>query len=303
MKRFRDPLIPSEPAGQRPHLDIGEGEVLVGDPDHLAGGLTPREGNVRCLAPGQHEVGRRRQRSRDLAEERRSRRARRDLVHVVKQQAHIQWRPPDQRVDDFPRPPSSSAARPASTPADGHGVEKRRGKAERVFVCRLTAQPHVNPAGRGLVSPYCLSQNGCLAEARPRNEQRHGPVPAALEQPNEPQSRYLDVEGTRQAERAGQQRHGRRGLSGGQMAGRHRLASWTWSVHRVHALRSTAPHTLMLTAYTASVQEDCRLQQRSLVAWFAPGQYLVRSLGGDPCAALAPEYENVHWGGPLPLPR
>jgi sarcosine oxidase gamma subunit len=87
------------------------------------------------------------------------------------------------------------------------------------------------------------------------------------------------------------------------MAGRHRLASWTWSVHRVHALRSTAPHTLILTAHTASVQEDCRLQQRSLVAWLAPGQYLVRSLGGDPCAALAPEYENVHWGGPLPLPR
>ena len=176
-------------------------------------------------------------------------------------------------------------------------------KQDGIFVCRLTAHPHVNPAGRGLVSPYCLSQNGCLAEARPRNEQRHGPVPAALEQPNEPQSRYLDVEGTRQAERAGQQRHGRRRLSGGQMAGRHRLVSRTWSVHRVHALRSTAPHTLMLTAYTASVQEDCRLQQRSLVAWFAPGQYLVRSLGGDPCAALAPEYENVHWGGPLPLPR
>ena len=88
MKRFCDPRVLSEPTGQRPHFDVGEGEVLAADPDHLAGGLTPREGNIRCLAPGQNEVGRRRQRSRDLAEKRRPRRARRDLVYVIKQQAH-----------------------------------------------------------------------------------------------------------------------------------------------------------------------------------------------------------------------
>ena len=167
MQRFRDPRVPSEPAGQRPHFDLGEGEVLVGDLDHVAGGLSPREGNGRCLAPGQNEVGRRRQRSRDFAEERRPRRARRDRVHVVKQQAHLQWRLPDQCADDFPRSRGNPTAGFAGSSVGGHGVEERRGEADGIFVCRFAAQPHVNPAWRGLVSPYRLGQNGRLAEARP----------------------------------------------------------------------------------------------------------------------------------------
>ena len=254
MNLFCRPRVLSEPTGQRPHFDVGEGEVLAADPDHLAAGLTPREGDVRCLAPGQNEMGRRRQRSRDLAEERRPRRARRDLVHVVKQQANLQWRSPDQGIDDVPRSRGSPPAGPAGTSAVGHGVEKRCGEKDGIFVCRLTAHPHVNPARRDLVGPYRLSQDGGLAEARPRNEQRHGPVPAALEQPDEPQPRYLDVQGTRQAGRAGQQRHGGRRLSGGQMTGCHGLVSRSWSIHRVHDLRSKAPRAQILTPPAASAQ-------------------------------------------------
>ena len=223
MKRFCDPRVPSEPAGQRPHFDVGESEVLAADSDHLAGGLTPREGNVGCLAPGQNEMGRRRQRPRNLAEERRPRRARRNLVHVVEQQAHLEWRSPDQGVDDFPRSRSNSPAGPAGTPVEGHGVQKRLGKADGIFVCRLTAHPHVNPARRDLVSPYRLGENGCLAEARSCHEQRYRPVPATLEQPDEPHARYFDVEGTRQAGRPGQQRQGARRLSDGPTAGRQGL--------------------------------------------------------------------------------
>ena len=265
MKRLRDPRVPSEPAGQRPHLDVGEGEVLAADPDHLAGGLTPREGNVRCLAPGQNQVGRGRQRARDLAQERRPRRPRRDLVHVVKQQAHLQRGLPDQGADDFPRSRSGSQARPAGTSAGGHGVEKRRGEADGIFVGRLTAHPHVNPARRDLVRPYRLGQNGCLAEPRPGDEQRHGPVPAALEQLDEPQARYLDVQGTRQAGRTGQQRQGGRRLSGGQTAGRPGLVNRSWSVHRVHICRRGAPHVQIQAFPTA----------------FAPGGSLVRLTSGQ----------------------
>ena len=216
VQRFRDLCVLSEPAGQRPHFDVGEGEIFAADPDYFAGGRTPREGNIWCLAAGQNEVGRCRQPSRNLAQERRPWRAWRDLVHVVKQQADLQRCPPDQGVDDFPRSWSSQPTGRAGTAVDRHGVEKRRGEADGIFVRRLTAHPHVNPARRDLVSPHRLSQNGCLTEPRPRDEQRHWPVPAALEQTDEPRAQYLDVQGTRQAGRAPWARQP------------------IWSVYRVH---------------------------------------------------------------------
>src|SRR5262249_57171423 len=102
---------------------------------------------------------------------------------------HLERRLPDQGVDDFPWSRSNSPGGPAGTSAGGDGVEKDVGEADGIFVCRLTAHPCVNPARRDLVSPHRLGENGCLAEARPRDEQRHWPVPAALEQPDEPKAR------------------------------------------------------------------------------------------------------------------
>ena len=139
-------------------------------------------------------------------------------MHVVEQQADLERRPPDQGVDDVARSRRRPPAGPAGIPARGNGTrgngtgadgaEEGPGEAGRIFVCRLAAHPDVDPARRDLVRPYRLGQDGGLAEARSRHEQRHRPVPAALEQPDEPQARKLDIQDARQGHRLGHQRSG-----------------------------------------------------------------------------------------------
>jgi hypothetical protein len=112
-------------------------------------------------------------------------------VDVVEQQAHLDRRESDQRVDDVPRPRAGSGAILC-----GQTGEQGPGQQSRILVSGLAVDPHVDPARCQQVRPERLGEHRRLAESRPRDHQRHRVFPPLCEELDEPQAWHLDIERT-----------------------------------------------------------------------------------------------------------
>ncbi len=200
-RRERPQVVDPTVGGEARHLVVGEAQVVVADPEQVAVGAQPGEGEGRVGATREEHVAVRRQGLDEGCEPRRARRSGREQVDVVEHEAHRGGAaPPDRVGDGLGRRSCVGGTVGACAAARGgavQGGERVVGERIAVGVARFDADPDVvAPRGEAVLRDG-LGQQRRLPEPRPADHRRHTVLPASEERPQQPRA------GERQRPRAG----------------------------------------------------------------------------------------------------